>query len=269
MAVAGAIRTTERAWVLPRREQRPDWTLPDARKVGAIRTACTRMEGTAFSAGVVLILMGQTAPLHANSGEQVMFQVEGDVAFEIDGHSYPLEPGDMLFLPAHTPYAYRNTGRDTASFISVIGEREGWPPEATYYDGVAAPRDGADSDRPWILKSREQQPAWTLPRAGTVGYVRGWYTRIEATGFGAGIATIEPGQTTPLHSSAAEHAIYLLDGEVEWTVLGERLVLGPGDMLFIPADARYVYANIGRTRATFVSVISRVRDWPHKDTYYE
>jgi quercetin dioxygenase-like cupin family protein len=92
---------------------------------------------------------------------------------------------------------------------------------------------------------------------------------MEATNFGVGIATIEAGQTTPLHASAAEHAIYLVEGEVEWTIEGQGLALRPGDMLFIPADAKYVYTNIGRTCAAFVSVISRVSDWPHEDTYYE
>ncbi|HKP16949.1 MAG TPA: cupin domain-containing protein [Gaiellaceae bacterium] len=126
-----------------------------------------------------------------------------------------------------------------------------------------------ETSTPWVLARGDQQPAWTLPRADSVGYVRGWFTRMEGTNFGAGLASIAFGQTTPLHSSAAEHIIYLLEGEVEFTIEGEPYPLLPGDMLFIPADAKYVYANVGRSQATFLSAISRTDAWPHEDTYFE
>jgi hypothetical protein len=40
-------------------------------------------------------------------------------------------------------------------------------------------------------------------------------------------------------------------------------------MLFIPADAKYVYTNVSREQATFVSILGKVDSWPHEGTYYD
>ena len=68
--------------------------------------------------------------------------------------------------------------------------------------------------KPWILTKRDQQPAWTLPKADTVGFIRGRCNGIDGTAFNAGVVLMPFGQTTPLHSNTGEHIIYLLEGEV-------------------------------------------------------
>ncbi len=265
-------RDTATPWVLTRREQQPDWTLPlRADEIGFIRGKCSMVHGTAFNAGVVLILMGQTTPVHSNTGEHIIFQLDGEVEFEIEGEAYPLEPRDMLFIPANAAYAYTNTGRETAGFISIIAKLDTWPPKATYFDDWPKPRadTSGPARQPWILKSRDQQPTWTLPRADTVGFLRAKCNGMDGTWFNAGVVFMQLGQTTPLHSSNAEHIIYLLDGEIEFTIEGEPYPLLPDDMLFIPADAKYVYTNMGRKQAAFITVLSRIDSWPHKGTYYD
>jgi quercetin dioxygenase-like cupin family protein len=121
-------------WLLQSADQQPSWGLPKADEVGYIRARCNGMEGTGFSAAVVYMPFGQNTPVHANTGEHIIFQLDGLVEFRMQGESWPLEPLDMLFIPANVAYSYHNIGRTTASFISIIGRTDDWPPAATYYD---------------------------------------------------------------------------------------------------------------------------------------
>jgi quercetin dioxygenase-like cupin family protein len=125
---------TSTPWLLKSSEQQPTWGLPKAGTVGFIRARCNGMEGTGFSAAVVFMPFGQNTPVHGNTGEHIIFQLDGHVEFRMEGEKWPLEPRDMLFIPANVAYSYHNTGRTTACFISIIGQRDEWPPAATYYD---------------------------------------------------------------------------------------------------------------------------------------
>jgi quercetin dioxygenase-like cupin family protein len=121
-------------WVLKSGDQQPTWGLPKADQVGFIRARCNGMVGTNFSAALVLMPFGQNTPVHGNTGEHIILQLEGLVEFRMDGQEFPLEAGDMLFIPADMPYSYHNRGRETAQFVSIIGRVGDWPPKATYED---------------------------------------------------------------------------------------------------------------------------------------
>lgn len=121
-------------WLLKSRDQQPIWGLPKADSVGFIRARCDGMQGSNFSASVVFMLFGQGTPEHSNTGEHIIFHLEGDIEFRMAGEHWPLAPGDMLFIPSDVPYSYHNMGRTTGSFISIIGGSDEWPPRATYFD---------------------------------------------------------------------------------------------------------------------------------------
>jgi quercetin dioxygenase-like cupin family protein len=105
-----------------------------ADRPGFVRGRCNDMEGTAFSAGLVLVPPGQRSPLHSESGEHIIYALEGEVEFAIEGEPYPLEPGDLLFVPAHARYLYANVGRSTATLLAIFGRVDEWPPRGTYYE---------------------------------------------------------------------------------------------------------------------------------------
>jgi quercetin dioxygenase-like cupin family protein len=128
------VTAEQNARVLRRRDQRPSWSLPKANVVGYIRGNCDRMTGAAFSAGVALVPVGQRAPRHRNTGEHIMYMLEGVVEFEVDEDTFVLEAGDMLFIPAHATYAYANIDRTLAVFLSIIGKADQWPVSTTYDD---------------------------------------------------------------------------------------------------------------------------------------
>ena len=67
----------------------------------------------------------------------------------------------------------------------------------------------------------------------------------------------------------AEHVVFQLQGEVEWSTGGERLVLEPEDLLFIPAHTPYQFLNVGRADALFLDVAAKADTWPATITYLE
>jgi quercetin dioxygenase-like cupin family protein len=70
------------------------------------------------------------------TGDHVIYQLAGTVDWHVDGTTYRLGPGDMLFFPPGTPYSFANVGNDLARFIDVAGRVDDWPPRMQYEDGT-------------------------------------------------------------------------------------------------------------------------------------
>ena len=80
-------------------------------------------------------------------------------------------------------------------------------------------------------------------------------------------ASLEPGQATERHYHAASEEIYyLLEGEGEMEVDGERTRVGPGDAVLIPPGARHqIRAIDGALR--FLCCCAP--PYSHADTYFD
>jgi quercetin dioxygenase-like cupin family protein len=53
-------------------------------------------------------------------GQEFVFCLDGTIDYEVDGRSYPLQPGDSLILDATRPHLFRNTQRNAATLIVVF-----------------------------------------------------------------------------------------------------------------------------------------------------
>jgi quercetin dioxygenase-like cupin family protein len=124
-----------------------------------------------------------------------------------------------------------------------------------------------DVSAPKLLKHRDMRLSWHLPLAQTPGFVRAGAQRLEGSNMSAALVFIGRGQTTPLHHNAAEHFIFMLEGQVEFTVRGEPYLLEPYDLLFFPANAEYRYTNVGRQDAYMLSVLGKADQWPPTSEY--
>jgi quercetin dioxygenase-like cupin family protein len=63
------------------------------------------------------------------------------------------------------------------------------------------------------------------------------------------IVEIAPGVTSPRHTHPGEEIIYILEGELEYTVEGKPpVILKAGDVLFVPARTVHAARNVGRGR---------------------
>jgi quercetin dioxygenase-like cupin family protein len=118
----------------PRNKQSPHWdALPGGKTFGTLRAACSGLAGTNFTVNKVLVLVGQHSPPHDWSGEHVVYQLVGQMEFEIGDQTYHLDPQDMLFIPARVVYRYRNVADDNAAFLSIIGRVDEWPSTGQYF----------------------------------------------------------------------------------------------------------------------------------------
>ncbi|KNB49918.1 cupin domain-containing protein [Streptomyces caatingaensis] len=90
-----------------------------------------------------------------------------------------------------------------------------------------------------------------------------------ASGFG-GFLYLEPGEAVTEHYHPySEEFVHVVAGELEMTVDGEPVPLGPGDSLLVPTGLRHRLVNTGTTRARAVFHLSPLAPRPelgHVDT---
>lgn len=114
-------------------EQRLLWdALPGGKDFGTLRAPSAGLQGTNFTASRMLVLVGQRSPFHDWSGEHIIYQLTGEVEFDISDHTFHLDPDDMLFIPAGVIYRYRNVADENATFLSIIGRVDEWPSSGHY-----------------------------------------------------------------------------------------------------------------------------------------
>jgi len=62
---------------------------------------------------------GSGAGLSQNQGEELLFMLEGRVAFEVDGVDYQLGPGDALHFRTDRPHRWENSGTKVARVLWI------------------------------------------------------------------------------------------------------------------------------------------------------
>ena len=77
------------------------------------------------------------APDHFHTYDEVIYVLEGNGAFHVDGTSRPIEAGSCIELPARTIHCLENTGQDTMRLVAVF-RPPGSPAAAYYPDGTPA-----------------------------------------------------------------------------------------------------------------------------------
>jgi mannose-6-phosphate isomerase-like protein (cupin superfamily) len=77
------------------------------------------------------------APDHFHTYDEVIYVLEGEGAFHVDGTSRPIEAGSCIELPARTIHCLENTGQDTMRLVAVF-RPPGSPAAAYYPDGTPA-----------------------------------------------------------------------------------------------------------------------------------
>lgn len=76
-------------------------------------------------------------------------------------------------------------------------------------------------------------------------------------------ARVAPGGVTLLHRLATSEVYYILEGEGEVEIDGEKRVVGPGAAVYIPPRAAQRIRNAGATEMVFVCIVDpawRVED---------
>ena len=80
------------------------------------------LRGQAMELFAVTLTPGSSSGTEAivHAGHEVVYCIEGQVEYRIDGRSYVLSAGDALLFEARLPHCWRNQGQDPAMFLLVF-----------------------------------------------------------------------------------------------------------------------------------------------------
>jgi quercetin dioxygenase-like cupin family protein len=129
------------------------------------------------------------------------------------------------------------------------------------------PVSRADPGRARCIRRGEQVPDWDLRGSDKPGTRRAICTPMVATNMAAAVLVVPAGQGCDPHQYTAEHVIFPLEGMVEFDVGGDRWLLEPFDLFFLPANVEYTYRSVGDGDARFLSITGRLDEWPGAVVY--
>ncbi len=89
-----------------------------------------RSEAETSEAFIVVLEPGEAPPLHIHHDmEQIFYVLEGTGALQIGEtpHHYPVKPGDLVRIPAHTYHRITCTGSQPLRYLSVDAFVDGKP----------------------------------------------------------------------------------------------------------------------------------------------
>lgn len=103
-----------------------------AQQAGIKRTEAVRHDiGTSGREAVqvrVDFAPGAAFGMHTHPGEEIAYVLEGTLEYQFEGKpSVTLKPGDALFIPAGTPHAARNAGKEHAAELATYLVEKGKP----------------------------------------------------------------------------------------------------------------------------------------------
>ena len=82
----------------------------------------------------------------------------------------------------------------------------------------------------------------------------------EAPNFEMRVFTIQPGGEMPNHTNRVEHEQYVLNGHASIWIGDEEFEVSKGSVVFIPANVRHCYRNIGDDPFEFLCMVPNKPD---------
>ena len=220
---------------------------------------------------------------HVHSFEEVLYVLDGELLFELDGRSYRLVAGDYAFIPIGARHGLACTSAQTRWLSLNTPVRLG--PDAGRRDTFFAP-EPFDLDR---LDAHAARPPFGDPRLRYVGHYEGTPPQAEALrlddpargrrpagmdtallaysgisvkmlvdrNFGAELLTMftvdyEPGGSAQIHDHPFEEAYFFVAGEIEAELEGRKYTVRAGDVVFAGVGATHGFFNTGDGRVRWI-----------------
>ncbi len=70
---------------------------------------------------------GYVAPRHTHFGEEIIYVIEGELEYEIDGKTFKVKAGDVLFVPAGSVHTAKNIGSGNGAELATYTVEKGKP----------------------------------------------------------------------------------------------------------------------------------------------
>lgn len=264
----------------------PSWSAPGAREVGTIRWLTTSVgggEGTINTnpreaarsdlavVGVMGLPAAQAQKMHCHTITEIYVVLKGRVvSFDGNGNREIAGPLDCLYMPVGCYHATRALSDEDVEFLWIHDRQE--PLGAAHYP------DTEDMPCPpmHLVRFDDLVPSWQSSQAREVGFLRWLVTyvtgasrseQVAADGsltnenIAVGLLSIQPGNQQPREVAQEPLAYVVVRGQVVVTSEqdgGGAEVLGPKDVLHVPAGAAYSLRNGGDSAAQLVRVQEQV-----------
>jgi quercetin dioxygenase-like cupin family protein len=105
------------------------WRVAAAQQPGTKRTELQRHDLSISGREVIQVRVdfdpGYIAPRHTHPGEEIIYVIEGELEYEIDGKPAKVKAGDVLFVPAGTIHSVKNLGSGNGAELATYVVEKG------------------------------------------------------------------------------------------------------------------------------------------------
>jgi quercetin dioxygenase-like cupin family protein len=195
---------------------------------------------------------------HLHSFEEGFCILEGQALVSVNGHAYLLGPGDFGALKVGTPHAWRNAGTGPVRWLQMAApqpkpqgkERDTFFPKNGRIPTEGKPLDASDLNGNLLSHFDVGQIPPVEQRAAAIVGSKGVFLKwLIDEPFGARhhrmvFIEYQPGAGIPLHDHTFEESYFILSGEVEAVMDGERRIAKAGDVLWTGVGCVHSFTNI-------------------------
>jgi quercetin dioxygenase-like cupin family protein len=206
---------------------------------------------------------------HVHSYEEGFYILAGYVIVSIDEHAHLLCPGDYGAIKVGTPHAWRNVGSVPAQWLEMAAPqpKSHGQERDTFFsrDGAiptkAEPLDVSDLKGQLLGHFDETQipPAeGRISAGGLQGVFLQWMIdeQLGARHHRMLFIEYQPGVSIGLHDHTFEEAYFILSGEVEAVLDGERYLAKAGDFLWTGVGCVHAFANVSAEPVRWLETFS-------------
>jgi quercetin dioxygenase-like cupin family protein len=204
---------------------------------------------------------GSIAP-HLHSYEEGFYILEGQAVLSINDHAHHLGPGDFGAFKVGTLHAWRNAGNSPLRWLGMAAPqpKPAGKERDTFFPKKVGPSPG---DVQPLLGHFDvsQIPSTPEARAAFPGANNVFLQWMIDEKFGARhhrMLFLEylPGASIALHDHTFEEAYFILSGEVEAILDGQRYLAAPGDVLWTGVGCVHSFSNIGSQPVRWLETFS-------------
>lgn len=196
---------------------------------------------------------------HFHAFEEGFYVLAGEVLLSIDDQAYRLGSGDFGTIKVGQVHAWRNTGTEPARWYQMAAPQPkppGKEPDTFFLKSGSAPTEASPLDlndpRGNLLSHFGFDQ---IPPPGGEGRMTGalegvflkWMNDENMGAIHHRLFMIEyqPGVSLANHDHTFEETYYIVRGEVQATLDGERYLAKPGDILWTSVGCVHTFANVG------------------------
>lgn len=206
---------------------------------------------------------------HIHSYEEGFYILAGRVAVSIDEQAHLLGPGDYGGIKVGTRHAWRNVGSAPAEWLEMAAPQpkpRGKERDTFFLRDGAVPADAQPLDTNDLKGNLlghfdvSQIPAvdGRIAAGGLKGVFLQWLIdeKLGARHHRLLFIEYQPGVSIGLHDHTFEEAYFILSGEVEAVLDGERYLAKAGDFLWTGVGCVHAFANISAEPVRWLETFS-------------